>query len=302
MKIGFIIACHNKIDDLMVHLEMFKYYPFEHQIIIIHTMDYEDKYMEVINKHHHQRIEGYGHYIGPLLCAVAGVRKAHELNLDYVVFRNADDQLFNYNFELTNFNKLKNEGYLCGGYNWLNVETYHDITLNQVYFNIPAFHATADDAEAYFKRSSPEFLCEYKMARWIKKTCSRLNKEFYRLPGREQEPGIGWERKDIYGAFRSKHLQIPIGFWEHLENNNRFFNLEWQLIGSHDIGSRLNYWRKIRSQVSYGKQIERNYHFARFIDAARDRKKSWNLPVALDPLVSPLASKKEPKLISRRIF
>ena len=39
MKIGFIISVYNKIDDLVAHLEMFKYYPFEHEVIVVCMMD-----------------------------------------------------------------------------------------------------------------------------------------------------------------------------------------------------------------------------------------------------------------------
>lgn len=298
MKIGFILACHNRVDDLLLHLETFKYCPFNHEIIIIHTMDYDEIYMKEIKKYHHVRIEGYGHYIGPLLCATAGVRKAAELGLDYCVFRNADDILYNFSFEQDNFNKMS-EGYLCGGYNWLNVGTYYDITLNQVYFDVSAFGQTVDDAEAYFKRSPPGYLCEYKLPRWVKRTCPNIEKQFYRLPNREQEPGIGWERKDIPNAFAAKKIKMPLGFWEKLENNNRFFNLKWQLIGSHDVGARLNYWRKIRKLVSYGKQIEKEHHFCKFLDCARSGK-PWNLSSEADS-PKPI-SDKQPKIFSRKIF
>jgi hypothetical protein len=302
MKAGFIIACHNKIDDLMAHLEIFKYCPLEHEVIVVHTMDYADNYMQEIKKHHHQRIDGMGHYIGPLLCAVAGVRKAHELGLDYAVYRNADDWLFNYKFEEDNFKKMKSKGYLCAGYNWLNVGVFHDITLNQVYFDVKAFEKTADDAESYFKRSQPGFLCEYKMSRWVRRTLpTNIERYFYRLPGREQEPGIGHERRDLWNAFKAKGMQIPLGFWERLENNNRFFNLDWQMIGSHDVGSRLSYWRKIRSLVSYGKSIEKETHFARFIEAARNND-PWNVKVKSLPPPPVAPPTKQPKLIRRKIF
>jgi len=301
MKIGFILSVYNKLDDLMAHLEIFKYYPFEHEIIIVTMMDPPEDYQKEIDKYPNVRINGYGHYIGPLLSAVAGVRKAHELGLDYVCYRNADDWIFNYNWEEKNFKKLESEGYLCAGYNWLNVGTYHDITLNQLYFHVPSFYKTADDAESYFKRSMPGYICEYKMPRWIKKTCKNLEKEFWRVPGREQEPGIGWERKDLYGAFATKQLNIPIGFWEKLENNNRFFNLEWQLIGSHDVASRLIYWRKIRNLVPYSKKIEKDFHFSRFIDAARNNK-PWNLAAGKPDPKIPVDNTKKPKLISYKIF
>jgi hypothetical protein len=284
----------------MLHVETLKYFPFPLKIIIIHSMDYEKQYMNEINQYNHKRIQSFGHYIGPLLSAIEGIRVAHELGCKYAVYKNCDDILYNYNFEQENFNKLENDNYLCAGYNWLNVGTYHDITLNQVYFNVPAFEKTANDAEAYFLRSAKNFLCEYKMARWVKNTCPDIKNQFYRLPGREQEPGIGWERKDIYGAFASKSMNIPVGFWEKLEKNNRFFNHKWQMIGSHDNASRLIYWRKIRGEVPYSRKIEKDKHFTRFLESTRTNKQ-WNLPDRGGNNAMP-PNLKQPKIISRKIF
>ncbi len=299
MKIGFVIACHEKIDDLMIHLEALKYYSFKHHIIIIHSMDYSADYMNEIKKHTHKRIDGYGHYIGPLLCAIHGVREAHKLGLDYICYNNADDIVYNDEFVENNFNNMQSNACLCGGYNWLNVGVFHDITLNQLYLHVPSFNKTADDAEAYFKKSMIDYLCEYKIPRWLKRTCTDIKKQFYRVPGREQEPGIGWERKDIYGAFLAKGLTVPIGFWDKLENNNRFFNLEWQMIGSHDIGQRMLYWRKIRSLIPHGKEMEKEKHFARFVDAARNNK-PWNLKTTPEPKKE--QTNKEPKLMYPNII
>lgn len=301
MKVGFIISVYNKIDDLVAHLEMFKYYPFKHEVIVVYMHDLPPSYKEEVDKYHAFQINGYGHYIGPLLSAVAGVKKAAELGLDYVVYRNADDWLFNYDWEWDNFNKLKDNDYWCAGYNWLNVGVDYDITLNQVYFKVSEFIKTADDAEAYFKRSPKGYLCEYKLPRWVKRTCTDMGKQFYRLPGREQEPGIGWERKDLYNAFVGKGVHVPVGFWERLEENNRFFNRKWQLIGSHDVGARLNYWRKIRSEVAYGRQIEKDKHFARFMEAARTGK-PWNLPEKPETRGEPSHEGKKPKIFSHKIF
>ena len=299
MKLGKIIGCHNKIDDLMLYLEALKYCHYQHEIIIITSMDYDEIYTKEIKRHHHRRIETPGHYIGPLLCLIAGVKEAARLGCDYILYTNADDIVYNFKWEINNFNILEKGGYLCGGYNWLNVGTYHDITLNQLYMHVPSFMKTVDDAEAYFRRSPENFLCEYKMARWIKRTCRNLSHEFYRLPGREQEPGVGWERKDIIRAFMVKGISIPQGFWDRLENNNRFFNSEWQLIGSHDIISRLNYWRKIRAKVPYGRDIEKEPNFSRFVECVKANR-LWNLPV--QPSFSVKKPTQKTKLYLRKIF
>ena len=301
-KVGFIISVFNKIDDLAAHLEILKYCPFEHEVIVVYMMDLPVEYQKIVNKFHSVRIDGMGHYIGPLLSAVAGVRKANELGLKYAVYRNSDDWLFNYDWERKNFEVMEEKKYLIGGYNWMNVGVYHDITLNQVYFDVPAFYETADDAEEYFKRSKKGFLCEFKMPRWVKKTCKDIEKEFYRLPGREQFPGIGWESCDIVNAWRSQGRSVPLGFWEQLDKNNRYFNEEWQLIGSHDNISRLNYWRRIRTSVPYYKELEKEYHFARFLSAARTNGK-WNLDIKPTTQTNiPDNSNKKKIIFKRKIF
>jgi hypothetical protein len=294
-KIGFIVSVYNKIDDLAAHLEIFKYCPFDHEVIVVYMMDLPSEYQKLVDQFHAVRIEGVGHYIGPLLSAVAGVRKANELGLDYVVYRNADDWLFNYGWEKQNFDTMAKKPYICGGYNWMNVGSNQDVTLNQVYFDVPKFMTTADDAEKYFLRSSRGFLCEFKMARWVRKTCQDMNVDFYRLKGREQYPGIGWESKDIVKAYGQ---QVPIGFWEKLNKNNRYFNEEWQLIGSHDNASRLEYWKRIRKSVPYFQELEKEHHFARFLETAKVNEK-WNVTVKSEPLAT---SAKKPSIFKRKIF
>lgn len=299
MKKGFILACYNRVDDLMTHLDLFKFCPFDHQVIVAGTMDWPTKYYEDLKPYHFIRIDGHGHAIGPLLSCIEGVRKAKQIGLDVVCYRNADDWLFNYKFEEENFQKMK-EGYICGGYNWLNAGAYHDITLNQVYLHVNQFMATSSDAEQYFLRSPKDFLCEFKMARWIKRTCSDISKQFYRLPGREQEPGIGYMREDIPGAFQGKGMSIPEGFWEQLEKNNRFYNEKWQLLGHHDNPSRLLCWRRIRHFVPYAKTLEKEKHFARWLRACRE-KLPWNLDPP-EELPSPPKPMQKPKNIGKKIF
>lgn len=301
-KVAFIISVYNKIDDLAAHLDILKYCPFEHEVIIVYMMDLPKEYQEMVDQYHAVKINGMGHYIGPLLSAVAGVRKAHELGIKYAVYRNSDDWLFNYDWEQKNFEVMEKEKHLVGGYNWMNVGVYHDITLNQVYFDVPAFEATADDAERYFKRSQKGFLCEFKMARWVKKTCKNMEKDFYRLSGREQYPGIGWESKDIVNAWQASGKMMPLGFWEILDKNNRYFNQEWQLIGCHDNTSRLNYWRRIKKDVSYAAKLEKEHHFSRFLSAARTNKK-WNVEgKTQSPANSPIPTDKKPAIFKRKIF
>lgn len=273
MRVGRVIACHNKVDDLLVSLEISKYLQFDHVNIIVHTMDYPDHYMQELKDNHLVRINGQTHYIATLLCAVAGVRKCHELGLDYCVYNNADDWLFNSSFEENNFKRMEENNYLCSGYSWLNVESYDDITLNQLYLHVPSFYSTSDDAEKYFKNVKPNLVSEYKLPYWVKKTCKDLRKEFYRLPGREQIPGVGYHANTLSYVFKLLNKEPPKDLWEKLNDNNRFFNRKWQLIGSHNNTQKRAYYDSIKEDISYHHDLETQKHFSRWLKGG-----TWNLP------------------------
>lgn len=298
-KFGFLLSVHNRIDDLMCHLEILNYCPFPKEIIIVWSGEYKESYMKVIRDYHNVKVQSYGHYIGPLLATVAGIKKANELGLDLIVYRNADDWLFNYNFEKSNIKKIEDGKYVCAGYNWLNYGVDFDLTMNQLYLDVGKFYDTCEEANEYFIRSPKGFICEYKMPKWVKSTCD-MRTEFMRLSGREQFPGIGIELQDIQKLMRQGKLSLPKNYWELWDRNNRYFNEDWQLIGCHDNDCRIGYWERIRNQIPYSQSLEKEKWFSKFLDAAYG-KLDWNIPDKSEPVIP---AKKEPagKAYKRKIF
>jgi hypothetical protein len=165
---------------------------------------------------------------------------------------------------------------LAAGYNWFSVGSFRDITMNENIIHVPTFMKTVKWAEEYFLKSDQSYNCEYKMAAWVKKSLSDVEKEFFRLPDREQEPGIGWEIRDIPYVYGRNGESVPMEVLNRLEGNQRFFNRKWQMIGSHDNKDRLAFWLQIRRSVSYTDFLEKEEHFGRWLEAAR-RGLPWNI-------------------------
>ena len=259
-KIGIIISNYNKWDDFGGHAEILDFYPFNFERILVHMTDIPE-WIEA-DKFHKVRINGVGHHIGPLLSLIAGIRKAKQLGLKYVVYRNSDDWLFNYDFEIMNFKMMEKNNYLYGGYNWLSENTFHDLTLNQLYLNVDEFYKTVDEAEDYFLKSKRTVLCEIKMMKWAVLSCG--THRFYRLPYRESSPGVGYFTDDIL-YYYGQTKQIDNKIIKSLEKNNRFYNEEWQLIGSHDLNHRIESWQKLKMKVDYSEEIESKPFFQKMI-------------------------------------
>lgn len=278
MRIGFILTAYDRIDDLLAHIDILKFFPHEHTIIPVWMKkDVPDYFLEEICKHEHAHYaDGVTFRIGPLLGLISGLRRAKEVGLDYVVYRNGDDWLFNHQFCLDNFNVLAS-GKKIAAYNWLTADTTFEFALNEMYLDVNAFMETADEAEKYFRSSNYKFLCELKMARWVKRTLNHDFGQFYRLPGREQWPGIGYEVETLPEVLKAVKQEITEDFWAGWKDNQRFFNRQWQLIGSHDNNQRYDYYRKIRNDISYRFVLETTPQFSRWLSCVRERG-TWNLP------------------------
>jgi hypothetical protein len=252
----------------------------------------------------HEAMKSYlhGHYtngirfnIGPLMGLCSGLRKANELGLDYVVYRNGDDWMFNHEMCYNNFKFMQENNKKVAAYNWLTVGTMVEFALNEMILHVPTFMSTIEDAEHYFRLSSNKFLCELKMSRWIKRTLEDIDNEFYRLPNREQEPGIGYEKETLPEIFNIQGKVMPPDIWKWQENNTRFFNREWQLIGSHNNYQRYIYYHKIRKDIPYADELEKEEHFARWIYSVQNAKE-WNLPIEKKP-EPPLHTRKPKSLV-----
>lgn len=281
MKVGFILSCYNRVDDLMAHLDIFKYCPFPHEIIITYLKhDIGQEYLDEINKYPNMKVDGVKFSLGPLISFIEGIRGAGDLGIDYVCYRNADDWLFNWDFEKHNFEQME-KGYLCAGYNWFSVGTYNEFAMNQFYAHVPTFLPGLDIAKKVFLGSANHVLCEHKMPKWLLKAIGSWDK-LYRLPDREQLPGIGHDLGALtYIYQRILRQEVPQSILDANAVNNRFFNEKWQLIGSHNNTQRLGYWRRIREQVPYFEELEKEKHFSRWLHYAREGL-TWNLPNSED--------------------
>ncbi len=272
-KLGVVLSCYDKTDDLLAHLDILSFNPHKYPLIIGYMG--KDQCPHEFRQHNLLAFESPGFTSGTLVTLVHALRLAPKLDLDYLVFRNSDDWFFNHDLTQQWFEHLVKNNYLCAGYNWFSVGTHHDITMNEVFVSVPEFSATMDKAEKYILESDQRFNCEYKMAWWMRQTLENPDRQFYRLPDREQEPGIGWEVQDIPGVYANRGQEVPTELWTKLEHNNRFFNKKWQMIGSHQNMARYLYYRQIRDDIPYSAELERKYHFNRWMRAALTRGR-WN--------------------------
>ncbi len=248
-KIGFILTTYSRIDDLLVHLEILKYFPIPYEVIPIWmNQDVPDYFLSEMKKYPHAHYcNGINFSLGALLGLVDGLKKAKEIGLDYVIYRNSDDWIFNHNFVLENIKNTKD----ISAYNWFGQNTNKEFALNEMCLNVDLFAKSIDWAEDYFLNSNDNLLCEFKIAKWIRK----VTKDIYHLPDREHPKGIGMVKK--------------------CEENNRFFNKKWKLLGFHDNLERLNCYKTL--DFAYRKELEQENHFKRWLLGGK-----WNLEVGFN--------------------
>lgn len=271
MKFAFLLSVFNKVDDLLAHLDILKYCPIEHEVIIAYL--HKDMPLTGLENYHCIYVESTGFHSGTLLSLVAGVRKAHEMGIDVLCYRNADDWLFNYELTASVLDEMKTHD--CAAYNWFSTESREEFAMNELFVRVDKFAPTADKFEKFFYNSDKKVLCEWKIAKWINDTTDKI----YRIPGRERNPGIGHEAGIIRWYYRNVFKQqVPLELWEQYEVNNRYYNKEWQLIGSHDNRQRYLYWNRLKTDVVYSDQLCAEYNFSRWLTAAKNGS-DWNMPV-----------------------
>jgi len=276
MKIGFILSAYDRTDDLLAHLDILKFFPQDHVIIPIWmNKDSPDSFKKSLSRYEHtQYCDGISFSVGPLIAIVNGLKTAARLGLDYVIYRNGDDWLFNHQFVLKYLSEM--DGKHVGAYNWISVGTNIEFAMNELCLKVSVFASHLDRAEEQFKSLSANIPCEMKIAKWINK----ITKSLYRMPDREQWPGIG-QFGDFYGIPREAE-RLPPGekeaYLEKWKNNNRFFNRSWQLIGSHDNAQRHKLYQEIRNLIPYHVELEQEPDFSRWLSSSQ-----WNSCAAQRP-------------------
>jgi hypothetical protein len=272
-KVAIVLSCYDRVDDLLAHLDIIRFNPYNPRVIVVWL--HEDDPPELPVWADLIRLPSPGFTSGPLLSLTRGLKRAADFGMDYVVFRNGDDWLFDHELAQSWLYEVDSKGKLAAGYNWFTVGSFRDITMNENILNVRHFMPTVDEAEKYFLSSDQTYNCEYKMAWWMRKAIPDIESQFFRLPDREQEPGVGWEVKDIPMIYEKRNEPVPAEVMANLVHNHRFFNRKWKMIGCHDIASRYFYWLQLRSTVPYAEKLERCEHFNRFLHAAT-KKLPWN--------------------------
>jgi hypothetical protein len=277
MTYGILLSVFNRVDDLLAHLDILSFSPFKILIAYL-KKDIPEEHIKEINKHPNLLVYSPGFYLGPPLSLIYGIRKAKELGIDTLLYRNADDWLFDHNFTQMNFDLMNKYKFI--GYNWFGQNNYNEFAMNEMYINVEKFYKTSLEAEQMFLASSQKSMCEFKMPQWIINSIGSWDK-FYRLKERETELGIGYNWESIAYYHQIIRQPIPDDLWKKYDTNNRFFNEKWQLIGSHSNQQRLHYWSRIKNKVPYAEELEKMPNFSKWLDCANNNR-AWNLPNSSD--------------------
>jgi hypothetical protein len=192
---------------------------------------------------------------------------------EFVVYRNADDWLFNHESLIGRVFSMPNR-FTFAGYSWFSHSTNQDYALNEITFHVPTFMPFIDSMENSFIHSSQEMLCEFKIARWINRIVPEH--KLLRLSDRERYPGIGNNFESLEILETMKRINLPENWREKWKDNQRFFHRGWQMIGSHEQKERLEFYNLIRNEISYAESLEQKSEFRRWLFAAKNNL-PWNL-------------------------
>lgn len=291
------MTAYNRIDDLLAHTDILRFCPITHEIIPIWMReDVPDYFRDEMKCFPHAHYcDGIKFSIGPLLGLVSGLRKARDLGLDYVIYRNGDDWLFNHDFVQETLEIMHNKD--VAGYNWLSCGTMAEFAMNELWLRVDKFAPSVDEAERYFLSSTDKYLCELKISKWIRQVLDKDFSRFYRLPHREVWPGVGFQRETLPQVFAAMGETMPDEFLEKMEDNHRWFNRKWQLIGSHSNSQRYRFYWDLRRDIPYGRNLEKENHFARWLTTIGTT--SWNLPEEKSKEPNPQAVARQPLLLRR---
>jgi hypothetical protein len=241
-KLCFILACHDKIVETLAHLDILKYNPIVQGIIVIHSGHH---YLgNNIYNYPYFKVPPVGYGVGAFLALVKGLREAKKLNYTHAHFSNGDDWMLNTTLSEETYKKLFMHYKACG-YNWLSYNCYADIALNEFFVDLSVFSDPV--LEEYEKNASrgqmPGGACEVALVKLLERS-GVTHERFYHIPGREMQVHMG------------------VGYQAGFQNlNNRWFNEEWQLIGSHHQEWRKRYYNKIRNSIPYHEELEKERFF-----------------------------------------
>jgi hypothetical protein len=260
--IGFILSNYNKGALLLAHLDILAFFPRPVGVVVVDM----GRQVPEGEGYHLRRIPDSGFQIGPLLALVEGLREAKRHGLENVCYRPADDWVFNHAWVEDNFRHMPAIKFQAT--NWFTTGTHEDFALNESYYHVDTFLATVEPFLEWALFHERDLAVERKLARWV--WASIKPNEYRALPGRDRTPPIGYPDGEMHLWFNHNHQQVPAG-WQEVRDpdNDRFFNQQWQLVGNHDAGERLERYLRLRPQIGYARELEGRRHFGAWLGPAR---------------------------------
>lgn len=235
MKVTFVISCHDRITDLLCHLDVLSFYNFPHAVRVIYSGS------EPLSVPH-TPVAAIGHNSTVLSCVKEGLRVCGG---GLMIYRNADDIIYRPEWVKSNIERFNKGNYLFAGYSWWGVGGRNDYTLQECMFDVAHFLPH----EWTIPPDNTIVNAEQPLADYVNPLVP--DNRFMRLEGREvPSPGIGSEYVGIKG-------------------NSRFYNQEWGLIGAHDDRTRLHYYNLLRPYIPFWRELESKPNFAKWLKEAR---------------------------------
>lgn len=290
-KITLCLAVHDRVDDLDAHLAILDFSPEWRKIIICSNQNLPDNYKKKWEKKYELYfIKETSFQIGPLMAFTEGIRRS--LDSQYMIYRNADDWLFNHKTVSNRLKLMISNDLDFAGYNWLTSDSWLEYAMNELTIKVDCIKEHVNRMENSFLNSSLDLLCEFKIARWIN-LCTKENKRL-KLKERERDPAVGYELEILLEKAKAGIIKLPENWQFEWGNNNRYFHRQWQMIGSHDQNQRFELYKFIKPEISYCKELEENVDFKRWI-AISEKKLPWNMKSPSKYIVKRKPAKNIPK-------
>jgi len=265
----FILACHDKVEELLCHLEILTFYPDPYDVIIVHSGPDPLPSVDILRGVTVVKSENTGANppLGAALALLNGIIAARRPPLPYVqhtfkymCYRNCDDWLFNHKHTLETLEKMKTQGKKMAGYNWFDEGVYTNLTLNELFADMAIFEGLdLEEWRRFFKEKIIK-KCEFFVADKLFPLLKRG--EFLRFIEREHGTGVG--------------------VYERYQHNSRFWNEKWVMIGHHNQDEKRHVYHNVRHLIPYADELEKKENFALWL-----RK---TLPVVSEPPLEPSSS------------
>lgn len=236
---GIYLACHQRTQDLLCHLDRLKYLPIPHEAFVLYSGAHDlGVYVPNLIRFHVVKH-------APVAGVLTALKDARQRGIKWILYNNGDDILFRNDIVAYHLCQIRENDYDLCGYSWYGQGRISDITVNELYMNVAKFDwLDVDKAlENLYARESVSI--EHELASVLRLPVRKL----FRLSDREIPRGIG--------------LQTD-GALDH--HNNRWFHRNWQMITSHDPWQRWEWYKSIRPNIPYHAELERERFFGAWVN------------------------------------